>query len=157
MDPFREFAVKSKKIFASEFIIALLLALLSATFFIAFSFFKNVLFVISASLIAGLFIYVLIDFIFYLTTPNLLIEINDEFLKINKRKNDSVLISLDEIDSSRILDSSISIFSHTDGAISIKPKQGDEVKVKYLSEFIEVNGKINSIKLIKIIESKNVK
>ena len=90
-------------------------------------------------------------FINYLLRPKTLVEISNEDLKINRRKNKTIIISFDEIDSAKLGIGFLSLLLTQTGNVIIILKNKKEINIGYCKDYTKAVSQINSIKYIKSI------
>ena len=154
--PYQVLCNKSRKYILMYIFSLILILLITIIVYIPnFTIGISYLYLETAILFTILFLVNTYWFINYLLTPKIIIEINDDSLKINRKHNKTIIIKFDNIDSSEIAPGFLSVFMNNVGNIQIKTKDNYKIRIGYVENYIKINGQINSIKYIKDLGENN--
>lgn len=154
--PYQVLSNKSKKYILMYVFSLVLISIITIIVYIPnFTIGVSYLYLGTAILFTILFLIDIYWFINYLLTPKIIIEINDDSLKISRKHNKEIIIKFDSIDHSEIAPGFLSVFMNNIGNIQIKTKDGCKIRIGYVENYIKINGQINSIKYIKDLGESN--
>lgn len=154
--PYQILCNKSKKYILMYIFSLILILLITIIVYIPnFTIGISYLYLETAILFTILFLVNTYWFINYLLTPKIIIEINDDSLKINRKHNKTIIVKFDNIDYSEIAPGFLSVFMNNVGNIQIKTKDNYKIRIGYVENYIKINGQINSIKYIKDLGENN--